>query len=203
MLLLGRRLFYLSYLISAILAVTDYSNPQFQDATLKVLWAECQKHCVNMEVNKIYAFRQRDDASFAAHTRLVVGHIWKDDEEDDSELWTFDAYWFDMRYTMKRPTDAIWGGKCQTNNGEWECRDGNVFKFKGETRILRFDRIEEIVGDEADALITKNDCYNLAFNNCKIFASRLAKRIQKPPTPAAPPAPPSQPFDMTARFEID
>ncbi|KAL8923861.1 MAG: hypothetical protein Q9172_002949 [Xanthocarpia lactea] len=171
-------------------------------------------------------FRQRDDASFTAHTRLVVGHIWKDDEEDDSELWHFEAYWFDMRYTVKRPTDPIWGGKCQTHNGEWVCRDGNVFKFKGETSILRFDRIEEIVGDEgrmssparllphpftdrvhiidvADALITKIDCYNLAFNNCKIFASRLARRIQKPPTPAAPPAPPSQPFDMTAQFEID
>lgn len=55
----------------------------------------------------------------------------------------------------------------------------------------------------ADALITKNDCYNLATNNCKTFASKLAKRIQKPPTPAEPPAPPSQPFDMQARFEID
>ncbi|KAL8881607.1 MAG: hypothetical protein Q9198_001220 [Flavoplaca austrocitrina] len=148
MLLLKPILIYLSYPISLILAVTDYSDLQFQDATLKVLWAECQKRCVNMEVNKIYAFRQRDDASVTAHTRLVVGNIWKDDKDDDDELWTFQAYWFDMRFTMKRPTDAIWGGKCQTNNGEWTCREGNVYKFKGETSILRFDRIEEVVGNE-------------------------------------------------------
>lgn len=53
-----------------------------------------------------------------------------------------------MRFTMKRRTDAIWGGKCQTNNGKWTCREGNIYKFKGETSILRFDSIEEVVGNE-------------------------------------------------------
>ena len=29
----------------------------------------------------------------------------------------------------------------------------------------------------ADALITKNDCYNLLTNNCKTFANQLTKKI--------------------------
>lgn len=148
LLLLKTGLLYFTYFISAVLAVTDYTNATYQDDGLQVLWAECRKRCVNMEVNNIYAFRQRDDAALIAHTRLVVGHIWKDDKADDEELWTFQAYWFDMRFTMKRPTDAIWGGKYQTNNGEWTCQEGNVYKFKGETSILRFDRVEQVVGSE-------------------------------------------------------
>ncbi|KAL8728667.1 MAG: hypothetical protein Q9166_005231 [cf. Caloplaca sp. 2 TL-2023] len=196
MLVFRTTLVCLSFLISLILAVTDYSDPQFQDDNLKPLWAACQKACVTMEVNKIYAFRQRDDASYTSHTRLVVGHIWKDDEEDDSELWTFDAYWFDMRYEIKRPTDRIWGGKCSNDNGNWQCQEGNVFKFKGEVDIARFDRVEWAVSFEAAALIAKNDCYNLATNNCKTFASKLARNIQKPPPAPAAPRPPAQPFDM-------
>lgn len=54
----------------------------------------------------------------------------------------------------------------------------------------------------AQALIAENDCYNVATNSCKTFASKLAKNIQAPP--GASPAPgtvtDAQLFDMTVQF---
>ncbi|KAL8781661.1 MAG: hypothetical protein Q9213_005903 [Squamulea squamosa] len=200
MLVLRTGLLYLSYLITVILAVTDYADPQFQDANLKVLWAECVKRCVRMDPDRIYSFRQRDDTSFTSHTRLVVGHIWKDDINNDAELWTFQAYWFDMVFEGDRWTDAIYGGKCKTRQRPWQCQEGAVYKFKGTVDILRFDTVSDVVGDEAQALIDANNCYSLVTNNCKQFASKLAKRLQALPPQAAPPAPPPAPFDMTVNF---
>ncbi|KAI4210649.1 MAG: hypothetical protein LQ351_006528 [Letrouitia transgressa] len=154
-----------------------------------------------MQLNRLYAFRQRDDSSFTSHTRLVVGRISKEDEDNDSQPWDFEAYWFDLVKDVTRPLDMIWGGKCETRSRAWTCKEGAKYKFKGEVDLQRFGVIEE-VGDEAEALIAENDCYNVATNNCKTFASKLAKRIQA--APAAPPAPGTvtnaQPFDMQVQF---
>ncbi|KAL8717257.1 MAG: hypothetical protein Q9181_008344 [Wetmoreana brouardii] len=203
MVILRTGLIYLSFLISFILAVTDFTDPAHQTDALKVLWQETQKRCAIMELNKIYQFRVRTDESITAHTQLIVGHIWKEDEEDDDEPWDFQAYFFDMVYTPKRPTDGIWGGKCRTRAGEWMCQEGSVYKFKGEVSIHQWYRVDDVVGDEAQALITQNDCYNIATNNCKRFASKLARKIEKKP-PVVPPAQPAaEPFDMQPRFSID
>ncbi|KAL8971194.1 MAG: hypothetical protein Q9197_003410 [Variospora fuerteventurae] len=54
------------------------------------------------------------------------------------------------------------------------------------------------------ALIAKNDYYNLATNNCQIFATNLAKRVkEKPPVTAPPAAAITQAFDMKPRFAIN
>ncbi|KAL8782367.1 MAG: hypothetical protein Q9213_005445 [Squamulea squamosa] len=162
-----------------------------------------------MELNKIYAFRAKNEDKLNTHTRLVVGHIWKDDVDDDDEKRDFQAYYFDMQFIAKRPTDAIWGGRCITTSNEWQCREGNVFNFAGEVGmgldVEYFEDVLEVVGDEAQALITKHNCYNLAWNNCNIFARRLAKRIEKKPDQVPQPQDIDfEPFDMRVeRFEID
>ncbi|KAL8767654.1 MAG: hypothetical protein Q9209_005913 [Squamulea sp. 1 TL-2023] len=68
--------------------------------------------------------------------------------------------------------DQIYGGKCIPKSGQWECRKGNVFKFKGKVNIQEWTEVREVVGNEAE-----NDCYNLITNNCKTFASKLTKKI--------------------------
>ncbi|KAL9044281.1 MAG: hypothetical protein Q9214_002569 [Letrouitia sp. 1 TL-2023] len=207
MVVLRTTLVYLSLFISLILAVTDFTLPENQTPALQVLWKETQKRCVTMELNKAYAFRQKDTDKISSHARLVVGHIWKDDEDDDSMPWDFEAYWFDMVFRQTRPFDHIWGGQCLTRNSNWECREGNKFKFSGEVQIQQFEDIDDIVdavGDQAQAIITKNDCYSLLTNNCQLFARNLGKRITKVPPQAPPPQPAVQPpIDMRPRFEID
>ncbi|KAL9611038.1 MAG: hypothetical protein Q9167_004285 [Letrouitia subvulpina] len=235
MVVLRTILAYLPLFISLVLAVTDFTKTENQTPALQVLWKETQKRCVTMELNKAYAFRQKDNDKINSHARLVVGHIWKDDEDDDSVPWDFEAYWFDMVFRQHRPFDHIWGGECITRNSNWECREGNKFKFSGEVQIQQFEDIDDIVdviGDEgksdsisfivhfasrrndiwlanhttceAQAIITKNDCYSLLTNNCQLFARNLGKKITKVPPQAPPPQPPIQPpVDMRPRFEID
>ena len=152
MVILRDALICLSLFISFILAITDYTDPANQTPALQVLWKETQKRCVTMEINKVYSFRQKDVDKITSHTRLVVGHIFKDDEDDDGELWDFQAWWFDLVFIQKRPFDSIWGGKCIDRNGEWECRDGNVFKFKGEVDIQMFQEIDTVVGAQGKTL---------------------------------------------------
>ena len=150
---LQRTLPILSLLLTLVLAVTDYTQTENQTPELQVLWKETQKRCVTMELNKVYAFRQRYDQSLTAHTTLVVGHIFKDDEDDDSELWDFEAFSFDLVYIKNRPLDGIYGGKCINRANEWECRDSNTYKFKGEVDVARWERVEQVVGQEG-ALFT-------------------------------------------------
>ncbi|KAL8983236.1 MAG: hypothetical protein Q9177_005031 [Variospora cf. flavescens] len=204
MLLFRILLIYVACFISLIAAVADYTKPEHQTKTLQVLWKETQDRCVTMELDKFYQFRQKDVARVTSHARLVVGHIWKDDVDDDNERWDFRAWWFAMAYVQRRPYDHIWGGKCVTRNVEWECREADVYKFAGEVEMHEFDDIVDVVGAEADTLTFKNDCYNLATNNCQTFAKNLARRMKKKPPVTAPPAAPiTQPFDMKPRFPID
>ncbi|KAI4162422.1 MAG: hypothetical protein LQ342_003988 [Letrouitia transgressa] len=150
MVVLRTSLIYLSLFISLIFAVTDFTQPENQTPALQVLWKETQKRCVTMELNKAYAFRQKDTDKISSHARLVVGHIWKDDVDDDSVPWDFEAYWFDMVFRQTRPFDHIWGGQCLTRNSNWECRDGNKFKFSGEVQIQQFEDIDDVVDAVAD-----------------------------------------------------
>lgn len=139
--------FYLAIFSPLIVAITDYTKPENQTPALRTLWAAAQKRCYTMQLNRLYAFRQRDDSSFTSHTRLVVGRISKEDEDNDSQPWDFEAYWFDLVKDVTRPLDMIWGGKCETRSRAWTCKEGAKYKFKGEVDLQRFGVIEE-VGDE-------------------------------------------------------
>lgn len=67
---------------------------------------------MTLELNKIFRLRQKDQNKIAFHARLVVGHIWKDDEDNDVEPWDFQAHYFDLGLVENRPSDQVWGGKC-------------------------------------------------------------------------------------------
>ncbi|KAL9607470.1 MAG: hypothetical protein Q9167_007617 [Letrouitia subvulpina] len=193
--------FYLTVFSPLILAITDYTKAENQTPTLQKIWAAAQKRCYTMQVNKLYAFRQRDDSRITAHTRLIVGHIFKENVDDDNQPWDFQAQQFHLVKDVNNPLDAIWGGKCKRLFSAWTCREGAVFKFKGEVDLQRFGEIQQ-VADQAQALIDDNDCYNVATNNCKTFASKLAKKVQAPPSPpvASGTVTDSQPFDMVIDF---
>ncbi|KAL8738853.1 MAG: hypothetical protein Q9190_007932 [Brigantiaea leucoxantha] len=156
-----------------------------------------------MELNKIYQFRQRDTASVTAHTRLIVGHINKADVDDDSQPWDFEAFNFQLVLDKTAPHwyDDIYGGKCLQISRSWQCRDGAVYKFKGEVDIQNWEEVQLVVGDQAQAIIDRNDCYSLLTNNCKQFASKLATQIAKPPNAPTGGEGSAQPFDMQVTFE--
>ena len=139
-------------LASTIFAVLPYHLKENQELTLRRLWDACRKKCFTMELNKVYAFRVKNEDKLYTHTRLVVGHIWKPDVDDDNQRWDFEAYYFDMRFTGTRYTDQFWGGKCYTDSQTWECKEGNAFKFAGEVGmgvdVEYFEDVQEIIGDE-------------------------------------------------------
>lgn len=139
-------------LASTIFAVLRYDLKENQELTLRALWAACRKKCFTMELNKVYAFRVKNEDKLNTHTRLIVGHIWKPDVDDDNQRWDFEAYYFDMRATGKRYTDRFWGAKCFPEANTWECKEGNVFKFAGEVGmgvdVEYFHDVEEIIGEE-------------------------------------------------------
>ncbi|KAL8707603.1 MAG: hypothetical protein Q9220_007390 [cf. Caloplaca sp. 1 TL-2023] len=154
-----------------------------------------------MELNKIYQFRVRTSKAIDAHTQLVVGHINKDNEDDDAELWDFQAYFFDLIFDDQRPLDFIYGGKCKNRSGTWICQEGSVYKFKGVLQMQQWSRVDIVVGEESDALIRGNDCYNIGTNNCRTFARKLSKKIAN--IPDQEPEPEVEPFDMEIRFDLD
>ncbi|KAL8946358.1 MAG: hypothetical protein Q9222_007234 [Ikaeria aurantiellina] len=157
-----------------------------------------------MQLDKTYAFRQRDTAKVTAHTRLVVGHIFKEDPNDDTQKWDFEAYSFHMVLARegRRPLDDLYGGRCEQVSGSWDCRDSALYKFKGEVGIQYFEEIDEQIQGEAQALIDQNNCYSLLTNNCKQFASKLFKRIEGT-TPAGSQPAIGQPFDMQVQFAAE
>ncbi|KAL8787426.1 MAG: hypothetical protein Q9213_002203 [Squamulea squamosa] len=179
MLVLRTAFVSLALLTSFILAVSDYTKSENQTPELQILWKEAQKKNVALDPSKIYTFRQRDKPFWSSHTRVVVGHLFKEDENDDDKKWEFQAFWFalGLHEDTRSQMDQIYGGKCIPKSGQWECRNGNVFNFKGKVNIKEWTEVREVVGNTADAIITKNDCYNLITNNCKTFASKLTKKI--------------------------
>ena len=119
---------------------------------------------MTLERDRIYSFRAKDIAKNPlSHVRLVVGRIAED--ENNPDLWNFDAYYFDMGYIGTGPLDEdgdptgrfkdlFTGANCDVDSEKWVCKtEGKYnpsFKYAGKVAISHFEQVQEVVGAQGN-----------------------------------------------------